>query len=107
MPTEKIGAYTRAERLALFVVGEKVRISVRYPWGHYRTPMYIRGKTGRVERVLSEFLNPELEGYGKNAGEGIRLYRISFLQREVWPDYQGPENDTLQIEMYEHWMERV
>lgn len=67
--------------------------------------MYIRGKAGRIERVLPEFLNPEQEAYGKNAGTAVRLYRVTFDQRHIWPDYSGAPGDSLEIEMYEHWLE--
>ena len=35
------------------------------------------------------------------------LYRVRFRQKEVWPDYQGPENDTVDIEIYQHWLEKA
>jgi nitrile hydratase len=30
---------------------------------------------------------------------------VRFAQREVWPDYGGPATDTVDIEIYEHWLE--
>jgi hypothetical protein len=94
-------------RAAKFHVGEKVRVSSnRFPIGHYRTPMYIRGKVGRVERVLSQFLNPEEEGYGKNEGSTVQLYLVHFKQTDVWPSYSGKKSDELGIEIYEHWLEK-
>lgn len=104
---EVISARTSFAQPPRFKVGERIRISNRYPWGHYRTPMYVRAKVGRIERVLPEFLNPEQEGYGRNAGTHVRLYRISFAQKDLWSDYSGPATDELQIEMYEHWIEKV
>ena len=65
----------------------------------------MRGKTGRIERVLDEFINPEEEAYGKNAGSKVRLYRVSFAQQELWPEYQSASLDQLQIEIFEHWLE--
>ena len=44
------------------------------------------------------------------AGGGLPvrpLYRVRFLQREVWPDYAGRADDTIDIEIYEHWLERT
>ena len=26
------------------------------------------------------------------------------MQRELWPDYQGPEQDSLVLEIYHHWL---
>ena len=90
-----------------FRVDDRVRIRNRTPVGHYRTPMYVRGKTGHIERVLDLFLDPEAEGYGRNEGGKIRLYRVRFKQRDLWPDYTGGPEDELQIEMYEPWLERA
>jgi len=92
---------------AAFAVGDAVRVSERTPIGHYRTPIYVRGRTGRIERVLGMFLNPEEEGYGRNAGGEIRLYRVRFRQQDLWPDYAGAPGDLLEIEMYEPWLERA
>jgi nitrile hydratase len=93
---------------AKFQTGEKVRIiSNAFPIGHYRTPMYIRGKIGHIERVLSQFLNPEEEGYGKNDGVRIQLYGVRFKQIDIWPNYAGKSEDSLEIEIYEHWLEKV
>lgn len=58
-------------------------------------------------RVLPYFLNPEEEGYGKNAGTTVRLYRVRLRQSELWPDYAGQPQDELQIEIYEHWLEKA
>ena len=90
-----------------FQIDDRVRIRQRTPVGHYRTPMYVRGKTGHIERVLDLFIDPEAEGYGKNEGGKIRLYRVRFKQRDLWPDYAGGPEDELQIEMYEPWLERA
>ena len=35
------------------------------------------------------------------------LYRVNFKQLELWPDYDGAADDTLEIEIYEHWMAPV
>jgi nitrile hydratase len=35
------------------------------------------------------------------------LYRVRFLQSDVWDDYRGGPGDTLDIDLYEHWLEPV
>ena len=35
------------------------------------------------------------------------LYRVRFLQRDVWPDYQGRADDALEVEIFQHWLERA
>jgi len=88
-----------------FNPGDRVAVRRAYPPGHVRTPHYIRGKTGIIERICGGFPNPEELAYGRN-GQPIRpLYRVRFAQRHVWPDYAGPTDDTIDIEIYEHWLE--
>jgi nitrile hydratase len=33
------------------------------------------------------------------------LYRVRFRQADVWPDYAGPAEDCVEVEIYEHWLE--
>lgn len=87
-----------------FRVGDVVRVRMAHPPGHIRTPFYIRGKTGTVERVLAVFPDPEECALGRPGLPGRRLYRVRFPQREVWADYHGSPEDTLDIEIYEHWL---
>jgi hypothetical protein len=30
---------------------------------------------------------------------------VRFAQKDVWPGYAGPTNDTIDVELYEHWLE--
>jgi len=32
---------------------------------------------------------------------------VRFLQRDVWPDYQGRPDDALEVEIFQHWLERA
>ena len=92
---------------ARFAVGERVRIADRDAPGHVRTPVYVRGKVGRIERVLPKFLDPEREAYGVNAGTEIQLYRVRLEQLSLWPDYSGASTDVLELEIYEHWLDKA
>jgi len=91
----------------LYSPGETVRVRTGNPPGHVRTPFYIRGKTGRVERICGEFRNPEELAYGRSGEPKRVLYRVRFAQKQVWPDYAGPPADTIDIELYEHWLEKA
>ena len=43
---------------------------------------------------------------GVFAGTPLKaLYRVRFVQSLVWPHYAGPKHDTLDIDIYEHWLE--
>ena len=90
-----------------FQPGERVRVLKVDAPGHIRTPHYIRGKTGVIERFMGYFKNPEELAYGRSGEPKKALYRVRFVQREVWPDYSGPANDTVDIDLYEHWLEQV
>ena len=88
-----------------FDVGDAVRVTRRFPPGHRRTPAYIRGKTGTIERICGAFPNPEELAYGFDGEPRRVLYRVRFAQKDVWPAYQGPERDLIELEIYEHWLE--
>jgi len=92
----------------LLKAGDHVRVSVRYPVGHYRVPRYIRGKHAVVESViLPPAIDNEQEGFGKNAGTKIHYYRVGILLADLWPGYSGSASDRLHIEVSETWMEKV
>jgi nitrile hydratase len=105
MDSEGLGIDLAKASSPAFLANDLVKIKNKTPVGHYRTPFYVRGKTGRIERILDEFINPEEEAYGKNVGSKVRLYRVSFAQQELWPEYHSASLDQLQIEISEHWLE--
>lgn len=88
-----------------FKTGEPVRVLDRNQPGHVRTPIYVRGKTGTIERVVGPFPNPERLAYGHSGMPYKTLYRVHFRQSDLWSDYAGETDDTLEIEIYEHWLE--
>lgn len=91
-----------------FDVGERVRVATRAPIGHYRVPIYLRGRIGTVERVIEPTLvDNEEEGYGRNAGSKRHYYRISIPMKSLWARYDGLPRDELHIEIYETWLERT
>src|SRR5689334_23328724 len=88
-----------------FRPGDKVAVRMADPPGHIRTPFYIRGHTGVVERLCGSFRNPEELAYRRSGLPAQPLYRVRFRQQDVWPDYLGPAHDTVDIEIYQHWLE--
>ena len=87
-----------------FAVGDAVRVRLAHPPGHVRTPFYIRGKRGVIERLCGVYGNPEELAYGRDGTPRQPLYRVRFRQREVWPDYRGGEQDSIDVEIYQHWL---
>jgi len=88
-----------------FNPGDGVLVKASYPPGHRRTPWYIRGKRGVIERVCGAFPNPEELAYGFSGEPRRVLYRVRFSMRDVWPDYQGARDDLIEVEIYEHWLD--
>lgn len=103
-------ATTAAEReadsvAARFKAGDRVSVLKAAPLGHVRTPWYIRGHTGVIERLCGAFPNPEELAYARSGKPRQPLYRVRFAQKDVWPDYAGPAGDVIEIEIFQHWLE--
>lgn len=88
-----------------YSIGDKVRLAVMNPPGHIRTPWYLRGKTGVIERDLGLTGDPEALAYGETGGKRIRLYRVRFDMAEVWGEGAERSGDTLDAEVFESWLE--
>jgi nitrile hydratase subunit beta len=85
--------------------GDRVRVAARAHEGHHRTPGYVKGKSGRIERVHGMFTNPETRAYG---GDGLPeevLYQVCFVQHELWPESRGHPDDRAYVDIFEHWLE--
>jgi len=95
-----------------FALGDAVRVKEdwperrRLPSGapscHIRTPHYLRGRTGRVERVLGAFPNPEDLAFGRPAPRRV-LYHVLFAQPPLFNE--GQPGDDVLVEIFEHWLE--
>jgi hypothetical protein len=90
---------------ARFAPGDRVAVRRSDPPGHIRTPAYVRGRVGVVERVCGMFANPEELAYGRDGLPARPLYRVRFRPADLWPDYTGPAADRVEVEVYEHWLE--
>jgi len=89
-----------------FQAGDIVRVRRAHPPGHVRTPFYVRGCRGVVDSIAGDFANPEELAYGRDGLPAKTLYRVRFQQTDIWPDYDGPGEDSLVIDIYEHWLLR-
>lgn len=88
-----------------FAPGDTVRVKTGKAPGHIRTPWYLRGKTGRIERICGAFANPEELAYGRDGLPRIPLYRVRFTMEEVWGPSRANDPDTVDAEIFEHWLE--
>jgi nitrile hydratase subunit beta len=84
-----------------FRVGDSVYVSERSHEGHHRTPAYLKGRSGRVERVHGRFTNPETRAYGSDGLPEQILYQVVFGREELWPGAA----DRTYVDVYEHWLE--
>lgn len=90
-----------------FKAGDKVRVRSAAPLGHVRTPWYVRGHSGVIERFCGCFANPEEIAYVRAGLPAQPLYRVRFLQCELWPDYGGAPRDCLDVDLYQHWLDKI
>jgi nitrile hydratase len=92
---------------ARFAPDQRVRVRKTAPLGHIRTPFYIRGHAGTIERLCGSFPNPEELAQMRSGLPAQPLYRVRFLQKDVWPDYAGSPEDVIEIEIFQHWLEQI
>ena len=90
-----------------FSTGQQVRVAARRHDGHHRTPGYLKGKLGRIERVQAAFTNPETRAYGADGLPKQPVYLVGFAQPDVWPGYRGRSTDRVYVDVYEHWLEEA
>jgi len=104
----KLGLDNEDEK-EVFSPGDQVRVkyenySTRWRKPHLRTPGYIFGKIGVIERLCGHFTNPETSAFGGSNAKKP-LYRVRFSQKEVWPSYPGSHHDTIDIEITQNWLQ--
>ena len=75
--------------------------------GHIRTPYYVRGVTGVVERVCGSLANPEELAYGRAGLPAEPLYRIRFRHPDsaALAHTCGGAADSVDVAIFEHWLE--
>jgi len=92
------------------VIAPGTRVRVRDAWPerhapmHLRTPHYLRGREGVVQRRLGTFPNPEAIAFGRK-GEPRDLYHVVFDQPGIWGE--GEPGDTVMVEIFAHWLEEA
>jgi nitrile hydratase subunit beta len=92
---------------ARYSMGETVRVAHRDDERHHRVPAYVKGHAGTIVRICEPQVQPEMSAYHEPGEPRRTVYRVSLDQTDLWPDYDGPESDTVEIEIFEHWLEPV
>ena len=77
-----------------FERGQRVRVAAREHPGHHRTPGYLKGRVGTVERCHGAFRNPEARAYGDSGLPEKELYLVRFA-----------DGHLVYADIYEHWLE--
>ncbi|MEW5302846.1 MAG: hypothetical protein WDW36_005589 [Sanguina aurantia] len=105
-----VAAKEEEAKVPSYSPGDLVRVRkenamVRWRKPHLRVPGYIHGVIGRVERSCV--------GLGKDAAASAYrepaitqpLYRVRFLQRHLWEGYTGCPEDSVEVEVFEPWLQ--
>ncbi|KAK9812957.1 hypothetical protein WJX72_006391 [[Myrmecia] bisecta] len=102
--------YLDDDQTVKFSKGDIVRVkaensAVRWRKPHLRTPGYVFGLVGEVEReCMGLFADPEAQAFRFDRPKQP-LYRVRFAQRDVWEGYTGSPADSVEIEIYQPWLE--
>ena len=99
-PPKKPATAGKAPR---FKIGDRVRVKDMPNLFYSRTQMYVRGVVGTIAACTYRDLTPEDEAFNRD-GKLEQYYIVRFRQKDLWPEYQF-ENDTLQTESPERWLE--
>lgn len=85
--------------------GARVRVLDAPSIGHVRTPWYVKGKAGVVHHVVGSFRNPETLAFAGDGQPTRSLYYVGFRRTDLFPGADGPDRDTVYLDLYEHWLE--
>ncbi len=92
--------------MSKYNIGDRVTVRRETSLFHTRTQMYTRGHTGTVVEYRPDWVIPEDEAFGiVDNGRHEQFYVVRFQQSDLWPDYTGFENDSLESEFSERWLE--
>src|SRR3984893_7923851 len=88
---------------ARFKVGDRVQVKNMPNMFYTRTQNYVRGAVGTIAALTYQDLIPEDEAFNYD-GRLEQYYIVRFRQKDLWEEYPF-ENDTLQTESPDRWLE--
>ena len=87
----------------MFAVGDRVRARLMNPAGHTRLPVYLRGRTGRIEALLGTLPFPDRRAAGE-ASATEPAYTVRFRARDVW-GADGDRSGSICADLFESYLE--
>ncbi|HXS21296.1 MAG TPA: nitrile hydratase subunit beta [Steroidobacteraceae bacterium] len=88
-----------------FGPGQHVRARNLNPAGHTRLPRYVRGKSGRIDRLHGVFIFPDTHAHF--LGESPQhVYSVRFEARELWGDAAAAP-DAVYVDVWEDYIDAV
>ena len=103
-----LGEEERSVTEPSFRIGDKVVVRredsrVRWRKPHIRTPGYLFGASGVIERFLGCYPNPEKEAFISDRSGNVQpLYLVTFKQGDLWAS--SSHNVEVTAEIYEPWI---
>ena len=88
---------------AAFAPGDRVRVRNQHPYGHTRTPRYVRGHVGTIDRDHGVFVFPDTHAVdGQKKPQHV--YAVRFEARELWGP-QGGRADAVYLDLWDDYLE--
>jgi thiocyanate hydrolase subunit beta len=89
---------------ARFNLGDRVRVKDLPNIFYSRTQLYVRGVIGTVVARTNQSPIPEDEAWNREDVQPEQFYIVRFCQKDLWEEYPF-ENDTLQTEFSDRWLD--
>jgi nitrile hydratase len=86
-----------------FEVGDRVRVRNDHPKGHTRSPRYLRGKTGVIQRCHGHEIYPDSNSEYL-ADQPQVVYSVRFDGREIWESSAEPAT-LLSIDLWDSYLD--
>jgi len=88
----------------LFAAGASVRVRALDTVGHTRTPAYVSGRVGIVDRDHGVFVFPDTNAHGKGPNPQ-HVYSVRFESAELWG--QAGQGGAVYVDLWDGYLEAV
>jgi len=105
MITPQAAARVPTDVAPRFQLGYRVRARNINPMGHTRSPRYVRGRLGTVERLCGVEPLWDSDTYGRRVSSKPQpVYTVRFTARELWGE-KSNHLDSIYVDMWEDYLE--